>query len=41
MATVRLEGLDKLEIVSNLIWIRTRDLPACSVEHKPSTLPRA
>jgi hypothetical protein len=38
---VRLEGLSQLKKSNNLIGIRTRDLPACSIVPQPSTLPRA
>jgi hypothetical protein len=39
MATVRLEGLGKLEKENNdLIGTRTRDLPACSIVPEPTTL---
>jgi hypothetical protein len=36
---MRLEGLDKLKISIYLIETRTRDLPACSLVHQPTTLP--
>jgi hypothetical protein len=39
-AVVRLEGLDKLEKFSDLIGIRTHDLPACSIIPQPTALPR-
>jgi hypothetical protein len=35
-----LEGLDKLKNI-NLIGIRTRNLPACSIVPQPTTLPLA
>jgi hypothetical protein len=38
---MRLEGLGKLKKSNDLIGIRTRDLPACSVVPQPTTLPRA
>jgi hypothetical protein len=37
---VRLEGLGKLKKNIDLIGIRTRDLPACSIVPQPTTLPR-
>jgi hypothetical protein len=37
---VRLEGLGKLKKKIHLIVIRTRDLPACSIVPKPTTLPQ-
>jgi hypothetical protein len=37
---VRLEGLGQLKKI-DLIGIRTRDLPACSIVPQPTTLPRA
>jgi hypothetical protein len=38
---LRLEGLGKLKKKSNvLIGNRTRDLPAYSIVHQPTTLPR-
>jgi hypothetical protein len=39
-AIVRLEGLGKLKKI-HVIGTRSRDLPACSVEPQPTTLPRA
>jgi hypothetical protein len=39
-AIVVLEGLDQLKKSSNLIGIRTLNLPACSIVPQPSTLPR-
>jgi hypothetical protein len=30
-----------IEKSNDLIGTRTRDLPACSIEHQPTTLPRA
>jgi hypothetical protein len=36
---MRLEGLGKLKKSNDLIGIRTRDLPACSVVPQPTTLP--
>jgi hypothetical protein len=35
---VRLEGLCKLKKFNDLIGIRTRDLPACSIVSQPTTL---
>jgi hypothetical protein len=40
-AIVRLEGLGKLKNIQDLIGNRTRDLPTCSTEPQPTTLPRA
>jgi hypothetical protein len=36
---MRLEGLDKFKTSSDLIWNRTRDLPACNIVPQPTTLP--
>jgi hypothetical protein len=36
----QLEGLDRLKEFNELIGIRTRDFPACSIAPQPSTLPR-
>jgi hypothetical protein len=38
---VRQEGLGQLKKISNLIGTRTVELPACSLAHQPSTIPRA
>jgi hypothetical protein len=38
---VRLEGLGQLKKSNDLIRIRSRDLPACSIVPQPTTLPRA
>jgi hypothetical protein len=38
MAIVRLEGLGKLKKSSDLIWNRTRDLPACSRVPHPTII---
>jgi hypothetical protein len=38
---VRLEGLGQLEKSNDLIGIRTRDLPGCSIVSQPTTLPCA
>jgi hypothetical protein len=38
---VRLEGLGKLKKSNDLIGIRIRDLPACSIVFQPTTLLRA
>jgi hypothetical protein len=38
---VRLEGLGKMRKSNNLIGIRTRKLPACSIVPQPTMLPRA
>jgi hypothetical protein len=40
-AIVRLEGLGIFKKSNNLIGIRTRDLPACSIVPQPTALPRA
>jgi hypothetical protein len=40
-AIVQLEGLGQLVKTNNIIEIRTRDLPACSLVPQPTTLPRA
>jgi hypothetical protein len=37
-AMVRLEELGKLKNCKDLVWIRTRELPVCSVEPQPTTL---
>jgi hypothetical protein len=39
-AIVRLEGLDQLKKSRNLIGIRSRNLPACSIVPQLTTLPR-
>jgi hypothetical protein len=36
-----MEGLCKSKNVNDLIWHRTRGLPACSIVPEPTTLPRA
>jgi hypothetical protein len=38
---VRLETLSKLKESTDLIRIRTRDLPVCSIVPQPTSLPRA
>jgi hypothetical protein len=38
---MRLEGLGKLKKSSDLIWNRTRDIPACSTVPQPTMLLRA
>jgi hypothetical protein len=38
-AIVRLEGLGKFIIFNDLIGIRTRELPSCSIVPQPSMLP--
>jgi hypothetical protein len=38
---VRLKGLDTLKKSSNLMGIRNRDVPACSIVPQPAMLSRA
>jgi hypothetical protein len=40
-ATPGLEGLGQLKKSNDLIGIRSRDLPACSIVSQPTTIPRA
>jgi hypothetical protein len=37
---LRVEGLGQLKTLNDLIGIRTRDLPACTIVSQPTTLPR-
>jgi hypothetical protein len=39
-AIMRLEGIGQLKKSNDLIKDRSRDLPACSIVHQPSTPPR-
>jgi hypothetical protein len=39
--TLRMDGFGKLKKSNDLIGIRTRNLPACSIAPQPTTLPRA
>jgi hypothetical protein len=41
MVIVRLEGIDKVKKLNDLIGNRIRDLPACSIMPQPNTLPCA
>jgi hypothetical protein len=38
---LRLEGLAKLKNFNDFIGTQIRDLPTCSMESEPSTLPRS